>query len=106
MDGAEELIISMEPSLSYHNETGLFIIEINKNKCSKFFEGDHTGYGINTFSAIINIFQRITTKHDLRQAFDFVLYYRLPPRPTKIRNKIKGRPVTDASTEQELVNEF
>ena len=68
-------------------------------KCGKFFEDNHTGSCVNTLSSIIITVQKIS--RSIRQASVFVLYNRLPPRPTKIRKiKIQGRPITEVSTEQ------
>ena len=110
MDGAER-IISVEPSLLspvLNNETGYLSLKLRTTKCSKFFEDDHTGFGINAFSSIIIIVQKITTKHESSTILIivFVLYNRLPPRPTTIGIKIKGRRITGVSTEQKLMNEF
>ena len=75
---------------------GYLSSKLRKIKCSKIIEDNHTGSGIHAFSAIIIIVQKITTKHDSSTILIivFVLYNRLPQRPTKIGIKIEGRRIT------------
>ena len=100
VDGAEEAIFKSTSIQGYLSS------KLRKTKCSKLFEDNHTGSGINTFSAIIIIVQKIAKKHDTTVCFNFALHNRLPPRPTKIRKKTGARPIRDVSTEQKLANGF